>query len=165
MLSFLHVLVQDFYQWCYYSNDYAFVRNSPYALPILQALHMAGIILLLGMTLVLNLRLLDVGFRDSPLPLLADDLWPWAKTGLVLAICTGAMVFLADPARYAESPSFRLKICLFFVATLYQSTLFRRIVRKNPEVRAPAFNAMVAAVSILLWLGVSWSGRTTGLFQ
>ncbi len=66
--------VDQFVQWCYYSKDYAFVRDSKYGVPILQSLHLTGITLLLGTTLILNLRLLGLGFGRLPMPLLSEQL-------------------------------------------------------------------------------------------
>jgi hypothetical protein len=161
----LHALVQRFVQWCYYSKDYAFIRDSKYAIPLLQSLHLAGLTLLLGTTVILNVRLLSLGFRKLPLPLLAEQLWPWSKVGLILTICTGILVFLPDPTRYAQSGPFRLKMCLLLLALAFQFTIFRNTIRRNPESRPPIRNVAVAAVSLLLWFGVGWSGRAIAFFQ
>lgn len=160
-----HELVRRFVQWCYYSKDYAFVRDSKYAIPLLQSVHLIGITLLLGTTLILNLRLLGLGFRRLPLPLLAEELWPWTKGGLLLAICSGIMVFLPDPTRYAQSDPFRLKMALLCMALLYHFTVFRKVVRTDPGTRGKTTNAAVAAISLTLWFGVGWSGRAIAFFQ
>jgi len=158
-------LVQRFVQWCYYSKDYAFIRDTKYAIPLLQSIHLTGITLLLGTTVILNLRLLGFGFRLLPLPMLSEQLWPWTKTGLLLAIVTGIMVFLPDPTRYAHSGPFRLKMLLLCVALLYQFTVFRRIARTDAESRSGIRNAVLAAISLGLWFGVGWSGRAIAFFQ
>jgi uncharacterized protein DUF6644 len=158
-------ILQRFVQWCYYSKDYAFIRDSKYGIPILQSLHLTGITLLLGITLILNLRLLGIGFRRLPLPLLSEQLWPWMKTALLLAIVAGIMVFLPDPTRYAHSGPFRLKMILLCLALLYQFTVFRKVVQRDPETRHARRNAALAAISLLLWFGVGWSGRAIAFFQ
>jgi hypothetical protein len=161
----LHTLIERFVQWCYYSKDYAFVRDSKYAIPVLQSLHLAGLTLLLGATVILNIRLLRFGFRKLSLPLLTEQLWPWSKAGLALTICTGIMVFLADPTRYAQSGPFRLKMVLLCLALVYQFTIFRKAVRRDTQSRPPIRNAAIAAISLLLWFGVGWSGRAIAFFQ
>ena len=160
-----HTLIERFVQWCYYSKDYAFVRDSKYAIPLLQSLHLTGLTLLLGTTVLLNIRLLGLGFRKLPLPLLTEELWPWSKAGLTLTICTGILVFLPDPTRYAQSGPFRLKMVLLSLALLYQFTVFRKAVRRDPRLRPPIRNATIAAISLLLWFGVGWSGRAIAFFQ
>ncbi len=75
------------------------------------------------------------------------------------------MVFLPDPTRYAQSGPFRLKMLLLCLALLYQFTIFRKTVRRDPQSRPPIRNAAVAAISLLLWFGVGWSGRAIAFFQ
>ena len=158
-------IIQRFVQWCYYSKDYAFIRDSKYGIPIMQSLHLTGITLLLGTTLILNLRLLGIGFKRLPLPELSEQLWPWMKAALFLTITAGIMVFLPDPTRYAHSNPFRLKMLLLSLALIYQFTIFKKAVGINPETRPAAKNAALAAISLLLWFGVGWSARAIAFFQ
>ena len=161
----LQHLVDQFVQWCYYSKDYAFIRDSKYGVPILQSLHLTGITLLLGTTLILNLRLLGLGFRRLPMPLLSEQLWRWTKVGLFLAICAGILIFLPDPTRYAHSGPFRLKMILLCLALIFQFTIFRKTVRTDPGLRSRLANSVVAVISLTLWFGVGWSGRAIAFFQ
>ena len=158
-------LLQRFVQWCYYSKDYAFIRDSKYGVPIVQSLHLTGITLLLGTTVILNLRLLGFGFRRLPMPVLSEQIWPWTKAGLALTICSGILVFLPDPTRYAHSDPFRLKMTLLCVALAYQFTIFRKTVRMDVEGRSRLRNTLIASLSLILWFGVGWSGRAIAFFQ
>lgn len=160
-----HTLIDRFVQWCYYSKDYAFIRDTPYGVPLVQSLHLTGITMLLGTTLVLNLRLLGVGFKQLPLPFLAEQLWVWSKAGMALTILSGIMVFLPDPTRYAHSGPFRLKMALLCLALLYQFVVFRRVIRLEPESRPRMRNVAFSSLSLLLWFGVGWSGRAIAFFQ
>jgi hypothetical protein len=157
--------VNQFVQWCYYSKDYAFVRDSKYGVPMLQSLHLTGITLLLGTTLILNLRLLGFGFRRLPMPLLSEQLWPWTKAGLFLAIGAGILIFLPDPTRYAHSNPFRLKMVLLCLALIFQFTIFKKTVGLDPKLRSHLRNSAVAAISLTLWFGVGWSARAIAFFQ
>lgn len=158
-------LLHNFIQWCYYSKDYAFIRDSKYGVPLIQSLHLLGITLLLGTTVALNVRLLGIGFKRIPLPLFADQLWPWAKGGVFLTIGAGILVFLPDPTRYAHSGPFQLKMVLLCLALLYQFLVFRKVLRKDPESRPVALNVAFASISLMLWFGVGWSGRAIAFFQ
>jgi hypothetical protein len=158
-------LLHNFIQWCYYSKDYAFIRDSKYGVPLVQSLHLFGITVLLGTTVALNLRLLGLGFKRIPLPLFADQLWPWAKGGIFLTVGAGILVFLPDPTRYAHSEPFQLKMVLLCLALLYQFLVFHKVLRKDPESRPVVRNVAFASVSLLLWFGVGWSGRAIAFFQ
>ena len=90
----------------YDSQTIDILRNSKYAIPLIQSVHLFGITLLLASTVIFNLRLLNLGLRDLPLPVLAATVWRWAKIGLAIAVTSGAFVFLPDPARYAANTAF-----------------------------------------------------------
>jgi hypothetical protein len=156
--------IDSFVQWCYYSKDYAFVRDTKYGVPILQSLHLTGIALLLGTILILNLRLLNLGFRGFTLSELSGQLWKWSKVGLVLTMTAGIMIFLPDPTRYAHSGPFRLKMCLLCLALIFQFTVFRRAVRGTKS-GSRARNIAIALTSLTLWFGVGWSARAIAFFQ
>jgi len=157
--------IDHFVQWCYYSKDYAFIRDTPYGVPFVQSMHLTGIALLLGTILALNLRLLGIGFKRMSLPYLAEQLWVWTKAGMVLTIVSGIMVFLPDPTRYAHNGPFRLKMVLLCLALAYQFAVFRRLVRTDPESRSKARSVAFSALSLCLWFGVAWSGRAIAFFQ
>jgi hypothetical protein len=156
--------IDGFVQWCYYSKDYAFVRDTKYGVPVLQSLHLTGITLLLGTILILNLRLLNLGFRGIALSELSGQLWKWSKLGLLLTVIAGIMIFLPDPTRYANSGPFRLKMILLCLSLLFQFTVFRRAVRGR-ESGSRARNIAIALVSLTLWFGVGWSARAIAFFQ
>jgi hypothetical protein len=158
-------LIDRFVQWCYYSKDYAFIRDTHYGVPLVQSMHLTGITLLLGTTLALNIRLLSLGFRRMSLPYLTEQLWPWTRAGMALTIISGIMVFLPDPTRYAHNGPFRLKMALLALALLYQFAVFRVVVRSDPESRTKTRSAAFSAVSLCLWFGVAWSGRAIAFFQ
>jgi hypothetical protein len=158
-------LLHNFIQWCYYSKDYAFIRDSKYGVPLIQSLHLLGITLLLGTTVALNIRLLGLGFKRMTLPQFADQLWPWAKGGVFLTIGAGILVFLPDPTRYAHSGPFQLKMVLLLLALLYQFLVFRKVLRRDPDSRSMTRNIAFASLSLLLWFGVGWSGRAIAFFQ
>jgi len=160
-----HTLIDRFVQWCYYSKDYAFIRDSRFGVPAIQSLHLTGITLLLGTLLALNIRLLGLGFRRMTLPFLAEQLWPWNKAGMATTILSGIMVFLPDPTRYAHNGPFRLKMSLLCVALLYQFLVFRKVIRTETESRARWRNVALGASSLCLWFGVAWSGRAIAFFQ
>ncbi len=157
--------IDRFVHWCYYSKDYAFVRDSKLAIPLLQSLHLIGIMLVLGTTVILNLRLLGLGFGRFQLPELARQLLPLTKIGVVIATITGIMVFLPDPTRYAHNSTFVRKMVLFCMALLYQFVVFGRIVHQDPAARSKTSNTALAFFSLTLWFGTGWAGRAIAFFQ
>ena len=74
------------------------LRNSKYAIPVIQSFHLFGITLLLGSMVILNLRLSGMGLRA-----IADGGAGESRFGagliggLLLAMLTGFLVFMPDP--------------------------------------------------------------------
>ena len=147
--------------WCYKSPALEVIRNSKYAIPLIQSLHLTGITLVLGTTVVFNLRLTGIGLVALPLKQVGDELWRWGRRGLLLAMASGFFVFIVDPTRYLDNVPFRVKMLTLAVAILFHYTVFKRYVRGE---RPPRGRLWVAAASLVLWFGVGWAGRAIAFF-
>jgi hypothetical protein len=150
--------LQQIWEWSYSSKTIDVVRNAKYAIPLIQSFHLFGLTLVLGTTVVFNLRLLGLGVRKITMPAITSQLWRLMVGGLFLSITTGVLVFIPDPARYAANTAFKTKLVILFMAVLFHFTAFRKVVRANTPPR-PRRAALVAAVSLTLWFCVGWAGR------
>lgn len=146
------------WQLSYDSKAIDVLRNAKYAIPLIQSVHLFGITVLLGCTVMFNLRLLGIGLRELPLAELSRQLWRWAVVALLVTMVSGFFVFLPDPARYAANTAFRLKMVLLCLAVVFQFTVFRKVIRSEPPPRGPR-SVIVACLSLMLWFLVGWSGR------
>jgi len=108
---------------------------------------------------ILNLRLLGIGFLQLPMAALSRQIWPWAIGGLLLAIASGILVFVPDPARYAANYAFRTKMVALCVAVTFQFLIYRKVIRSGAAESASRRNIAVACGSLLLWFLVGWAGR------
>ena len=150
--------LQHLWELSYDSKTIDILRNAKYAIPLIQSLHLFGLTLVLGTTVIFNLRLLGFGMRKITMPVLDKQLWRVAVGGLLLSIVTGALVFVPDPARYAANTAFKTKLVLLSLAILFQFTIFRRAVRSDVPPLGPR-NIIIAAISLTLWFSVGWAGR------
>jgi uncharacterized protein DUF6644 len=150
--------LQQLWEWSYSSKAIDVLRNAKYAIPLIQSLHLFGLTLVLGTTLVFNLRLLGLGLRKIAMRTIYEQLWRLAVGGLLLSVATGILVFIPDPARYAANTAFKTKLVILVIAILYHFTIFRNGIRANPS-PAPRWAAVIAAVSLTLWFSVGWAGR------
>jgi len=151
--------LEHLWQMSYDSKTIDILRNSKHAIPIIQSFHLFGITLLLSAMVILNFRMLGIGFGEIRLDVLAKPVWKWATAGMLLAMATGFFVFLPDPARYAANKSFLTKMSLLAVAILFQYTLYRRVLRSESSARAPHRRVIVPLLSLFLWFSVGWAGR------
>lgn len=151
--------LEHLWQLSYDSKTIDILRNSKYGIPLIQSVHLLGLTILLGVTVILNLRLLGIGLKSFSPGLLSENLWRWSKIGLVTMIVSGFVVFLPDPARYAANRSFQVKMILLITAITYQFTFFRRTVRSAAAGNNSGRNAVIALLSLALWFAVGWAGR------
>jgi len=151
--------LQHLWQMSYDSKTIDILRNSKHAIPIIQSFHLFGITLLLSAMVILNFRMLGIGFREIRLDVLAKPVWTWGTAGLLLAMATGFFVFLPDPARYAANRSFLTKMSILAVAVLFQFTVYRRVLRAESSAPAQHRRVIIPLLSLLLWFSVGWAGR------
>lgn len=139
----------------------AALRESTFAYPIVNTLHIIGIALLFGAIVTLDLRLLGWRREAAPVDRLAGLLLPVAIAGLAVAIPAGLLLFATDARAYAASPLFQAKILL--IALAIGNALWLRASERRgspPERRA----ALAGGASIVLWLGAIVLGRLVGYF-
>lgn len=150
--------LQQIWEWSYSSKAVDVLRNAKYAIPVIQSFHLFGLTLVLGTTVVFNLRLLGLGVRKISMLAITNQLWRLAVGGLLLSVATGILVFIPDPARYAANTAFKTKLVILFLAILFHFTVFRKVVRADVPPR-PRRAALIAATSLTLWFCVGWAGR------
>lgn len=139
-----------------------FVRESVWAYPALETVHIVGLALVFGSILAYDLRLLG-GHRDLSLSRLGDKLLPWVWFGFALNIVSGALLFASDAVEFAANTSFRAKMALLVLAALnavwFQMRIAPAIPAWDREAMPPPNARVAAALSIALWLAVITAGR------
>jgi len=130
------------------------LKGSLWAYPALEAVHIAGIALLFGALVVLELRLLGLGRAIDVLPLARLAL-PVSLFGFGVAACSGLMLFAADAFDLLINPAFRLKMLVLVLAAT-NAALFHA----TGGLRGVGIMAKLQlTVSLLLWLTVIACGR------
>ncbi|MGH6945923.1 MAG: hypothetical protein ACREDZ_01230, partial [Kiloniellales bacterium] len=100
------------------------LRASRWVYPLVNAGHIAGLALLIGSIVPLDLRLLGL-WRSQPIAPLARVLLPVTVSGLALAVTTGALLFSVHAVKYAGTTLFQVKL-LLILAALANAALLRR---------------------------------------
>lgn len=138
-----------------------FMRQSVYAYPLANLLHLLGLTLLVGPILLLDLRALGVGARLVAADAASRLVTPFAGIGLALSLVTGPLLFVADAKSLATSTMLIAKLTLLAFA-LANALLFRALWnRRLPDWdRAPPLVGRAqAGASIALWLMIGGLGR------
>ena len=121
----------------------------------LECFHIAGFALAIGMTALIDFRLLGFGvLKESPAGIARSFDW-WTLGGLIVAVFSGLLIFSTDPDMYYLNWSFLLKMAALVVAIVFQYTVHRRALSRQ---LSRVSNVMIASISLLLWIGVIFGG-------
>ena len=93
-------MLNRLWQLSYDSPTIDVLRNSKYAIPLIQSVHLFGITLILAAAVILNFRLLGWGLTALPFRTLAQESWRWSRVGLSLAVASG---YRLKPCRLSEA--------------------------------------------------------------
>jgi hypothetical protein len=155
-------LLLSFCRWCNGSFLGHGIRNSVWLFPFVEIFHLIGLAVLGGTILVLNLRLLGIGFRSERTSDLAKDVRPWMIGSLTLMLVSGFLLFSTEAVKMYGNWAFRAKMIFLLLAVLFTFTIHRKVVTSEESQVAPVWRVCAALLSLLLWSGVGLSGRAIG---
>jgi hypothetical protein len=122
-----------------------------------EVAHLCGLTLLLGTVLVLNLRLLDAIMPRQSIPEIVRATAPLLWTGVVLALGSGLLLFLAEAVKCYYNVAFWYKMGLLMSAVAFQLIVHQKLkVASGPST---GLTKGTAAISLALWFGVAVAGR------
>jgi hypothetical protein len=130
------------------------LASHPWAYPALEAVHIAGIALLVGNLVLLELRVWGA-VPELPLRPLARLSLTVALTGFCIVALTGLAMFSAQPGELLANRAFVLKMALVTLAGL-NAALFHA---RDGLARLDGLARAQTALSLGLWLGVIICGR------
>ena len=131
------------------------LSNVPGLPPIVQTVHLLGIAVIMSSVVLLDLRILGLALPSQEVPELTRRVMPWVWWTLPVMLMSGSMFVFARPRRYFTNPIFGLKFALLLPAIALAAVLHFVSVRKPDDWRTK----LVAALSLLLWVGVVLAGR------
>ena len=152
-----------FCQWLEGSAWATEIHQSLWLFPLIETAHLFGVILLVGATSALDLRLIGLAMKEQRVSRLARRLLPWAWTGLTLQVLTGFCLFASEATRCWENTAFRLKMIMLVLAGLnalmFHQTVYRRVANWDEARVTPVGAKFAGCCSILLWFGIVAAGR------
>ena len=154
-------MLEPFFRWCESTAIGTAVRDSVWAFPILEAVHLLGLCMLGGALLVVDLRLLGAGLTRQPVARLARHARRWLITALAILISTGVPLLLSEAIKAYYNTSFWVKMTTLPIALAFTFAIRERVARQEdaePGVRGK----VVGAVSLALWFTVAAAGRWIG---
>lgn len=136
------------------------MRESWFLYPLINVVHLIGLVIVVGAIALLDLRLLGLA-RRVPVAPVYPILTRIAAIGIVVQLTSGVMLFAAEATTLMRNDAFLLKMSLLGAA-LANAGLFRLLWRShvaNWDDRPPLLGLAQAALSLLLWLSIAVLGR------
>ena len=132
------------------------IRNSRYAFPAVEMVHLLGLGLFLGSILLLNARFFNLGLKREKVSELVEDLAPWTRLSLIVMAISGVALFCSKAPDLwdMDRDGFYLKMILLALGTVFHYTVQAPLARKE-NLRA---GKLAAAVSLALWFGGALAG-------
>ena len=130
---------------------------------LLEGTHLISLMLFAGTIFVVDLRLLGVTFRRTPVSVISDRVLPLTVAGFLLVVATGLLLFFAKPLFYYHNLWFRAKM-VFLALAMINIAVFHVRVQRNQGTwdtaeTPPASARTAAGLSLLAWLAVITMGR------
>lgn len=136
------------------NNPFAFIGTHPWAYPALEVVHIAGIALLVGNLVALEVRVWGAA-QALDVQALARLSLGLAVIGFGLAATTGSLMFASQPWELLANRAFVVKLGLITLAGCNAVWFHTRGSLAKCDTTARA----LMVVSTLLWLGVMAAGR------
>ncbi len=162
MMATVANLLWELAQWSEKTALGTAIRNSEYAFPIIEFFHLAALAVIGGSVLIVDMRLLGLGLKKTPVAQLAKDAQPYVTGSLIVMLITGISLYTSEATKCYGSAAFWIKMVALILAMLYTYTIKKRVTAGDEKTVSLGTGKLVGAVSIVLWFGVAWGGRWIG---
>src|SRR5687767_10063503 len=138
------------------------MRHDLWLYPVVEIVHIAGFVVLVGSITVVDLRLLGLG-RTISVKALTRHAVPWSAGAFALIVPSGLLMFAAHASDFVSNRAFQLKLLLIMLAgvnaALFHVKSYRSVALWDRDAPPPSAARAHAALSLLLWFSVIACGR------
>ena len=139
-----------------------YFRSAGWIVPTVQSIHIVAVAILIGSSILLDLKLAGVVARTERPALVYQRYMPWAWCGLVVLLLTGMVMCVAEPDRVLTNWLFWTKMALVVAAFL--GTLLIRIPMRQDALTAQTSTWSLVAkplgwLSLSMWILIILCGR------
>ena len=155
-----------FLQWLMDTPLAIAIAENEVLFPWIEAFHVLGVTLVFGSIVLVDLRLLNVGFRDREINQFCSQYLSITWIAFLLSLVTGGLLFISNALSYANNSNFLFKICLLICAginmSIFQHLYGKKLSHWKVSNELPVMAKVGATCSILIWTGVIIFGRLIG---
>ena len=154
--------MNSFLQWLQDTGFSAALRNSTWAEPVVETVHVLTLTVFLGFTVLLDLRLLGISLRNKRISEVLQELNPPIIAAFCIMLASGVLLFCGDPVSFYSTIFFRAKMIMLLLAVIniwvFNLMQARRISEWDGN-STPALAKSAAIVSLVLWAAIVAAGR------
>jgi hypothetical protein len=155
-----------FLQWLMDTPLSIAIAENEVLFPWIEAFHVLGVTLVFGSIVLVDLRLLNLGFRDKTIEQFCSQYLPTTWIAFVLSAITGSLLFISNAINYANNFNFVFKMFLLLCAGLnmliFQSLYGKKLAHWSGSFDLPFLARLGASCSILIWTCIIIFGRLIG---
>ena len=160
------MVIPEFCAWLENTAVGTAIRQSTWLFPSIETLHVLATVIVVGSVSMLDLRLLNLAYRERSIREVHEDVLPWTWASFAVAAIAGSLLFSSSATKYYHNFTFRMKMLFLLLvginAAFFELRTYRRVANWDQESRIPLAARMAGAVGLLLWIGVVAFGRWTG---
>ncbi len=153
----------ELFRWLEHTRLSIAIRASTWGFAVIEMIHLLALAIFGGAVLVLGLRALGLTLQRQPLARVAQAVAPLLLGGLIVMVCSGALLVADGPLRYYGNAAFRAKMLLLAIAVACGIPLYRAARHASGPRAPPLWLRWAAALSLALWLAVGLAGRAIGV--
>lgn len=142
------------------------IRESAWLFPIIETVHVIGLVFVVGTIGLIDLRLIGAASIDRPVSEMINRVLPATWGAFAVALAAGVLMFCANAVSYAANIPFRIKVVLLILAGLnmlvFHLGAHRQVSAWNTAPKPPAGARFAGAASLTLWIAIVCAGRWIG---
>ena len=150
-------------RWLESTHGSIALHESIWVYPIVESVHVLTLCLFLGLTVLIDLRLLGASLTATPVSQVIRRLGPWVLAGFAVMVVSGALLFYAAPVRTYGNIFFRLKMTFLLMSGLNVAVFHFNTSRSMPrwelDIKPPIRARLAGGVSLALWAAIAVCGR------
>ncbi len=134
--------------------------------PVIETIHVMSLATVYGSIAMVDLRLLGISSRDSPVSKLSAEVLPWTWIAFVCAAMTGSLMFISKAEAFYGNLATRLKFTSMALAgvnmIVFHFGIYRRVNQWDHSFPIPLSARLAGFISLMMWTAVIASGRWIG---
>jgi hypothetical protein len=142
------------------------IRESMWAFPVLNLMHLLGLTVAASTIVYWDLRLLGLGLLRSTVSELGTQLLPWTWGGFSVMFVSGVLLAWSEAGRLYTNSFFRMKMLFLVLAGLnvliFHLTVYRNVSAWGHAPVTPLRARIAGVLSLALWFGLIAAGRAIG---